>query len=212
MARAASRDPQGRRERLEQLRAQERSKERRRAMLIYGITAVVVLAIIAATFFGLRAAQNEQDDVADAASQDINGVEEYEVASSDHVETEVEYPQSPPVGGDHNPVWLNCGVYTEPVPESNAVHSLEHGAVWLTYQPDLDSDQVSTLEAFAENDAYTLVSPYEGQESPVVASAWGLQLELDSADDPRLAVFLEKYRQGEQTPEPGASCTGGTMP
>ena len=212
MARSAPRDPQGRRERLEQLRAQERSKERRRAMLIYGITAVAVLAIIAATFFGIRAAQEDRDEVADAASQDIEGVEEYEIASSNHVETDVAYPQSPPVGGDHNPVWLNCAVYTEPVPETNAVHSLEHGAVWLTYQPDLDSDQVSTLEGLADNDSYTLVSPYEGQESPVVASAWGLQLELDSADDPRLEVFLEKYRQGEQTPEPGASCMGGAQP
>ena len=41
----------------------------------------------------------------------------------------------PPVGGDHNPVWMNCDgdVYKKPIPDVNAVHSLEHGAVWVTY-------------------------------------------------------------------------------
>ncbi|HZG97054.1 MAG TPA: DUF3105 domain-containing protein [Nocardioidaceae bacterium] len=201
--------PQGRRERLEQLRAQERSKERRRAALIYGIAAVVALAVILGTVFAIRSAQDEQQSVADAAKEDIEGVQEFETPSNEHVEIEVDYPESPPVGGDHNPVWLNCGVYTEPVPEENVVHSLEHGAVWLTYQPDLDEDQVATLEDFAADEDYLVVSPYEGQESPVVATAWGLQLELESTDDPRLAVFVEKYVQGAQTPEPGASCFGG---
>jgi hypothetical protein len=201
--------PQGRRERLEQLRAQERSKERRRAALIYGIAAVVALAVILGTIFAIRSAQDEQANVADAAKEDIEGVEEFEGLSRDHVETDVDYPESPPVGGDHNPTWLNCGVYTDPVPEVNVVHSLEHGAVWLTYQPDLDEDQVSTLEDFASDNDFTVVSPYEEQESPVVATAWGLQLELDSADDPRLPVFVEKYVQGPQTPEPGATCFGG---
>ena len=201
--------PQGRRERLEQLRAQERSKERRRAALIYGIAAVVALAVILGTVFAIRSAQDEQQSVADAAKEDIEGVQEFETPSNEHVEIEVDYPETPPVGGDHNPVWLNCGVYTEPVPEENVVHSLEHGAVWLTYQPDLDEDQVATLEDFAADEDYLVVSPYEGQESPVVATAWGLQLELESTDDPRLAVFVEKYVQGAQTPEPGATCFGG---
>lgn len=201
--------PQGRRERLEQLRAQERSKERRRAALIWGIAAVVALAVILGTFFAIRSAQGEQDSVAEAAQEDIDGVQEFEGLPSEHVEVGVDYPQSPPVGGDHNPTWLNCGVYTEPVPEENVVHSLEHGAVWLTYQPDLDEDQISILEDFAADEDYVVVSPHEDQESPVVATAWGLQLELDSTDDARLAVFVEKYVQGPQTPEPGASCFGG---
>lgn len=201
--------PQGRRERLEQLRAQERSKERRRAALIYGIAAVVALAVILGTVFAIRSAQSEQNNVAEAASKDIEGVEEFDGMSAEHVDIDVDYPESPPVGGDHNPIWLDCGVYTEPVPEENVVHSLEHGAVWLTYQPDLDEGQVSTLEDFGGDYDYTVVSPYEEQESPVVATAWGLQLELDSADDPRLAAFVEKYVQGPQTPEPGASCIDG---
>jgi hypothetical protein len=122
----------------------------------------------------------------------------------------VDYAQTPPAGGEHNPVWQNCGFYEEPISDENAVHSLEHGAVWITYQPDLSEDQISTLRDLAESQTYILVSPYPGLDSPVVASAWGKQLQLESADDPALEQFISAYRQGPQTPEPGAACTGGT--
>ena len=71
------------------------------------------------------------------------------------------------------------------------------------------TEQVQALRDLAADNSYLLVSPMEGLPSPVVASAWGLQLQLDSADDERLPVFLVKYLQGEQTPELGASCSGG---
>ncbi len=129
--------------------------------------------------------------------------------SANHVTTQVRYEQSPPVGGDHNPVWLNCGVYDAPVPNEYAVHSLEHGAVWVTHSPDLAADQVDALVSNLPSE-YIVVSPYEDLPAPVVASAWGVQLELDGVDDPRLAEFVREYRQGPQTPEPGAACTGGT--
>jgi hypothetical protein len=126
------------------------------------------------------------------------------------VTTPVDYKQIPPVGGDHNPTWLNCGVYDAPVHNENAVHSMEHGAVWITYQPDLPADQVTKLQDAAKGQSYVIVSPYDGLPAPVVASAWGYQLKLDSASDPRLEQFIRTFEQGPQTPEPGAACVGGT--
>ena len=70
-------------------------------------------------------------------------------------------------------------------------------------------EEVTALEQLAAENPYLLVSPAEGLSSPVVASAWGIQLALDGADDERLPVFLVKYLQGEQTPEQGAPCSGG---
>ena len=137
-------------------------------------------------------------------------VKTYDVGpAGQHTEGEVDYEQSPPAGGEHNPVWQNCGYYAEPVRDENAVHSLEHGAVWITYSPNLSKDEVERLRDIAENETYVLVSPYEGLPSPVVASAWGKQLSLQSAEDPDLERFIGAYRQGPQTPEPGAVCTGG---
>jgi hypothetical protein len=138
-----------------------------------------------------------------------DGVESFENLGSEHVKGTVNYDQSPPVGGNHNPTWQNCGYYDEPVRDENAVHSLEHGAVWITYSPDLSEDEVERLRDIAENQSYVLVSPRDGLPSPVVASAWGKQLSLESADDPDLERFIGAYSQGPQTPEPGAVCTGG---
>src|SRR5215217_3837704 len=72
-----------------------------------------------------------------AGQAEIPGVEVYANISAAHVQGPIEYPQVPPVGGPHNPIWVNCGVYEQPVPSEMAVHSLEHGAVWITYRLDL---------------------------------------------------------------------------
>ena len=53
------------------------------------------------------------------------------------------------------------------------------------------------------------MSPVEDQTDPIMLSAWGEQRTVTSAKDPNVDKFFEKYVQGEQTPEPGAACTGG---
>jgi hypothetical protein len=136
------------------------------------------------------------------------GVKSYSNLSRKHTKEPVDYPQSPPVGGPHNPVWQNCGFYSKPVENEHAVHSMEHGAVWITYAPDLPENQVEKIKSLTEKN-YVLASPYPGLPAPVVASAWGKQLKLDSANDPRLEQFVRAYRKGPQTPEPGAPCKRG---
>ena len=121
----------------------------------------------------------------------------------------VDYPQTPPVGGPHSPTWATCmgNVYTKPLHNENAVHSMEHGAVWVTYRPSLPAADVNVLASDIQGKPYTLLSPYPGLPHPVVATAWGLQLPLDSANDPRLVQFIDTYAHGPQTPEQGAPCT-----
>jgi hypothetical protein len=199
-----------RRARIEELRIQQRRAERRRTMLIVGPAVLLVVVLVSVVGVLIFQEAQRQDELDQAASQPIEGVQSFKDLTRDHVETPVTYPQTPPVGGNHNAVWQNCGVYSTPIANENAVHSLEHGAVWITYQPTLPAAQVETLKKLAKANSYALLSPYEGIKSPVVASAWGTQLSLPSADDPRLAVFLRTYQQGKQTPEPGAPCTGGT--
>lgn len=184
------------------LRAEQRKQaqsERRRTLVIWSAVAVVLVIVVGVIVVGaVRTVQTRPN---------LGGVQTYQVTAN-HVQGQVQYDQTPPVGGDHNPTWLNCGVYTEPVPNEYAVHSLEHGAVWVTYQPGLPDSEVTKLRD-ALPGTYTLLSPYPGIDAPVIVSAWGHQLKLDNADDPRLAEFIREYRQGPQTPEPGAACTGG---
>lgn len=126
-----------------------------------------------------------------------------------HQDGKLTYAQTPPVGGIHNPVWQNCGVYTTPIANENAVHSLEHGAIWITYRPDLPVAEVKQLQGLTRRSSYRLLSPYPELPSPIVASAWGYQLKLGQAADPRLPRFLQQYEQNPQGPEPGALCSGG---
>lgn len=138
------------------------------------------------------------------------GVEVFDGLSNQHVDTPVVYPHTPPVGGEHAfpPFWQNCRFYDSPVPSEHAVHSMEHGAVWITYSPDLPLDQVALLAQLAAD--YVLISEFDGLPSPIVASAWGRQLQVSAATDVALVDFVEAFANGPQTPEPGAPCSGGT--
>jgi hypothetical protein len=143
----------------------------------------------------------------DPATIEIAGLETFENLEAVHVQSAVEYTMTPPAGGPHNPSWLNCGIYEVEVPAEYAVHSLEHGAVWVTYDPELVTD--GDLEALrgAMPSTYMILSPFSGLPAPVVASAWGHQVALEGVDDPRLREFIIKFRQSPDAPEPGALCS-----
>ncbi|MDQ3436300.1 MAG: DUF3105 domain-containing protein [Actinomycetota bacterium] len=174
----------------------------------YLIVGAVIVAFIAG-FIALAVLDARQQSGADAPDD----VKTYDVGpAGQHTDADVDYAQNPPAGGEHNPDWQNCGYYDKPVRDETAVHSQEHGAVWITYSPDLPQNQVNELRDIAKSESYVLVSPYPdlSDDTPVVASAWGKQVGLDGSDDPDLEAFIQAYQQGPQTPEPGAVCTGGT--
>ena len=145
--------------------------------------------------------------LADARGGD--GVRYVDVASRSHVDGPVAYEQQPPVGGDHASVWQNCGFYASPVPAERAVHSMEHGAVWITYRPDSSAEEIAELRGLIDGRSHVLVSALTDNPSPIVASAWGRQLEVDDADDPRLEQFIVASRLGSNAPERGGPCEGG---
>jgi hypothetical protein len=199
-------------EKAAQLRRAQAAKDRRRRIALIASAAVVVLAIGGGVTAIVLTQGNKdaKDNTVAVGSADLSAVKSFSGLSRNHVNGKVNYKQTPPVGGDHAPVWLNCGIYTSPVANENAVHDLEHGAVWITYQPALAKAQIDKLTSVAKGQTYLDLSPYPGLPAPVVASAWGKQLKLTGASDPRLEAFIKKYKQGPQTPEPGATCTGGT--
>lgn len=136
------------------------------------------------------------------------GVRTFPATTNELVEGEVDYERTPPTNGDHDPLWQNCGFYEEPVRDEHAVHSLDHGAVWISYLPDLRQEQIDALRSYA-GEEYVLLSPYPDQPAPVIATAWRNQLRLDSAKDPRLERFVEQFRVSETAPLSGNGCTGG---
>lgn len=133
-----------------------------------------------------------------------------ELPSAGHdANIDIPFSPLPPTGGTHNPTWQKCDIYEAPVPPKHVIHSMEHGAVWVAYQVGLDADSVETLEDKSDRNAFVLMAPYPNLQSPVVLTAWGVQLELDSADDDRIDRFISAFANGPQTPEPGANCRSG---
>ncbi|MEU7633437.1 DUF3105 domain-containing protein [Nocardia sp. NPDC049220] len=146
-------------------------------------------------------------------SSDIAGVVKKEYPAGLHIgpNQRVAYDQAPPFGGPHDQSWATCTgvVYGKPIRVENAVHSLEHGAVWITYNPEkVNADGIATLKAKVDGKPYTMMSPYPGQDSAVALQAWGHQLKVDSPDDKRVGQFITALRLNSYSyPEVGADCS-----
>ncbi|MBK3579094.1 DUF3105 domain-containing protein [Streptomyces sp. MBT65] len=211
-----------RKARIEEMRRAEQSRERRGRIVKIAASAVVVAGLVVGGVAVVHAQSGKKDSSASDSKSSASG---HFVAGADgvntwkgtlgrtHVTGTVNYPMHPPVGGNHNPVWLNCNgnVYDKAVKDENAVHALEHGAVWVTYNKKASAADVKALATKVKATPYSLMSPYDSQKDPIMLSAWGHQRTVKSASDPDVNTFFEKFVQGSQTPEPGASCTGGTM-
>lgn len=191
----------GRAARVAELRRRE---ARRRAAWIAVTAALVIVGVV------LVVVSRGGGDGGGSAADAPAGTATFDYPSRYHVQGTVAYDRTPPAGGDHSGVWQNCGFYPDPIVPEQGVHSMEHGAVWLTYRSDLGASDVDRVRSLAEGESFVLVSPWEaGLPSAVVASAWGRQLEVSSASDPRLEQFIRAFQVGPQAPEPGAPCTGG---
>jgi len=237
-------------QRLAELKAEQARKETRHKVLLFGTTAVLVLGVTGSVGFVLANHKSKADvtqatpDTIDDTSG-VDGVKAWKTEPSGQTGTagaiqathigssSVKYFTYPPVGGPHDPTWLTCGEYDKTPRWENAVHDMEHGAVIITYKPDLAADQIQRLKDFVKN-APTAVAtvtdpssgksqsadtklkyldlfPYSGQTSPIVLSAWGHQLDVPDASDSRIQKFVDAFRVKQGiTPEIGASCAGGT--
>jgi hypothetical protein len=193
---------------LEAFKKQEAARKRNRLLGIIGaIVALVLVAGTVTTVLVLNSIPQQVDD--DLVSGDYQDrLQLFPDLDATHTESRVGYDQTPPAGGPHNPAWLNCGVYSEKQQNENAVHALEHGAVWITYDPATTTDdEIAALVALAP-DTYTIISPYPGIGEAMAISAWGAQLRFTEVDDPAITDFLNEFWRSPDSPEPGAPCTG----
>ncbi len=179
---------------------------------VAGVVVLLAVGIIGyGVFAAVKGSRNWEDKV-----RDIAGVTDYRsqnnaaINDTSHKDGPQQYVTSPPVGGAHNSTPQNCmgDVYDAPIANEHAVHSLEHGAVWITYKQGLAADQVATLAKKIEGKDYTLMSPYAGLDKNVSVQVWGYQLKTDDVNDPKIDEFIKDTRLVSSL-EPGISCSGG---
>lgn len=140
---------------------------------------------------------------------------DYKAALHVNADQRVAYNRFPPVGGPHDGIWANCTgiVYNTAVRNENMVHTLEHGAVWISYNPDtISAGDLDILTSLVDGQPYTTLSPYPGLDSPISLQAWAHQLKVESASDERVKQFLTSLRQNRWVyPETGATCQQPTF-
>lgn len=133
-------------------------------------------------------------------------------------------PGEPPVGGPHfggpecvppryGPFCgpLPYGIYDHQVADGNAIHSLEHGIVWITYDPELIAGEALQLLEDVANDFRrdVILSPREPSALPIYAVSWGRILRIDGTNGVEvdaLRDFIDANRN--RSPEPGLRGAG----
>jgi hypothetical protein len=129
----------------------------------------------------------------------------FQGATREHVAecSGLSYPMSPPVFGEHYPIWAAYRSYDFPIPLGYLVHDLEHGAVVVFYDcPEGCADEVSEVEDFIAAlppdprctpfgvEHQVILVPRPGLGSRWAASAWGVSISADCFD---AALFRDFY-------------------
>lgn len=178
------------------------------------IIATAAVLVFAAGVIGYAVYQANSSALPESP-EDIDGVMIAEYVSESHVVEDQNYAESPPIGGLHDSEWADCdgAIYDVQIRPENAVHSLEHGAVWVTYNPDeISEDDLAALSEYVAGQDFMMMSPYSGLSSLVSLQSWNHQLQVDAVDDPRINEFIQVLRHNQEfTPEFGASCTNPTF-
>jgi hypothetical protein len=182
--------------------------------LIAAAVAVAVFAAAALTYAVVQVNRSNADRITSA--DELAGLQTFEYAAGqEHVATPVTYTETPPVGGAHDPEWADCTgtVYDVDIRHENAVHSMEHGATWITYDPDrISQEDLGTLEEMVTGTSGLMLSPFAGQGSVISLQSWNHQLAVDSATDERVQQFADFMTfNADFYPEVGASCENPTF-
>jgi len=201
---AAQRQQAAKNRREERMKAYERNK--RQWMLTRIAAAIIALLVVAGLVYaGVTHFQDSN------LNRVPDGVKSYSYPGGNHDDAFNAWTESPPVGGVHNNTWQKCGYYDGMITTGMGVHSMEHGAVWITYSPDLPQAEKDKLKKLAEDDSWVLVSEYPNLQAPIVVTAWNKQLIPSSADSKELKQFIRVFKNNpDNTPEYGATCATGS--
>jgi len=128
-------------------------------------------------------------------------VEEFPIEGRDHVPagTDVEYKTNPPTSGSHLAEAEKWGIFSNEIDDMAAVHSMEHGGIWISYK-DITQEEISSLEEVSkQNSQSTVVSPRSGNDGKIVIASWGKMVKLETAEKALIQKYIDTYKN--QAPE-----------
>lgn len=187
-----------RKEYLRGFRQGEEKKEARKSLVVKLIVGAVVLAVVGGIGY-LFATSNQDGGSSYLLGEEIPDLGANHINQGERVTT---YNSNPPTSGPHWSTPQTCDFYTEEVPDEAVVHSLEHGAIWVTYKDKSLEGSMKSL--FEKESAKVLISPRSANDSLVAVASWGRLLKLDEFDEDQIIDFIGSNRNN--SPEPLAPC------
>jgi hypothetical protein len=162
------------------------------------VLSVVAIIVLASGFFIFRSVSN-QPSTADLMGEEYGNVDRSHVG----VGSLTESPSKPPAGGAHYPAPWPTGVFSEQPEDGYLVHSLEHGIIWISYQPEMVTpDQLAALTELADDHRRDVIlAPRSANDAPVYVMSWGRRLQPDADDLETIGRFIET--NVDRAPEPG---------
>jgi hypothetical protein len=144
------------------------------------------------------------EDLLGTKTYELSGAPEIDVPS-EHVSGDIDYSDytNPPTYGPHHPtvsgvVPRPTGVYDTEQDDEDLVHNLEHGHVWISYNPlFLDADDVQALEELVVSfgqDAGVILTPRSINTSVIALASWGHLLELNEYNEATIREFAATNR------------------
>ena len=132
---------------------------------------------------------------------------------SNHIDVGASHPaynSNPPTSGWHYEKWADKGVYKNQLPDDQLIHNLEHGYIWISYNPDANPEIIKQLEDFYGLGNKIIVEPRKENDKLIALAAWNWldTFDLVSGDSlsddelKRIGDFIDQYIN--QGPEPNA--------
>jgi len=174
------------------------------ALGVAGLLAVAVgLALFAFDGGGTSPDGIEAEPLPDRGADSLlTDVEQYPSEGRTHVAggSDVDYARTPPLSGPHYDGTVEAGFYDETQPLGDVVHTLEHGAVVVYYDPGTLTPEAerSLTEWTAAHDGrwssvVVMPHPESDPDSAYVLTAWRTELRMDSYDVEVVRAFLAEY-------------------
>lgn len=130
--------------------------------------------------------------------------ESFAIQGKEHIPVGSEHPEynsNPPTSGSHYAQPTDWGVYQDELKDENVIHSLEHGGIWISYQPSIDEETKEKLEAIGKKySGSVVVSPRNANDAPIALASWGQLEKLTTFDETRIVEFIKRNKN--KSPEP----------
>lgn len=185
----------------EEEKRKQKQEELKSNLWKYAVTVVVIVAVVFGVYSWYQSSQPEGEDLSQAI--EIMGEEHIAVGSP-----LPEYNSNPPTSGPHYGQTARAGYREEEIPDQHIIHNLEHGDIWISYNPNTVSEEVrEELKQF--DTGKMIITPREVNDTDIALAAWGRldKFDLEDGELPvqRIEDFIKRYVN--QGPEriPGTS-------